>query len=293
VAFQAVGAATRHRRLVAAGHRACALVILGFTFWGLFLFVNGRFDLSDPVPRATQLLEIAAGETAVGVTVPFTWMTLRSWDNPAREERLLLRGDERWRLWGGQPVVVLVRQGFFGTPWVSAVEPDFDKQSREILALVPEAAGVWQELTLFNLRIHRFDEARRVAGEYVTRFPGDRAFPVYVARILTSRDRFPDVAALLAPVAARHEDADVYMLLGYALGMQGRRADGLRYLQRARQMQPDNWWPHYALGWVYGAHGDTANAVLSFERALQLRPGLPDVETQLPRLRSQVAGQRT
>jgi Flp pilus assembly protein TadD len=220
-------------------------------------------------------------------------MTLRSWDNPAREERLLLRRDERWRLWGGQPVIVLVRQGYFGVPWVSAVEPDFEKQSREILRLMPEAAGVWKDLALFHLRLGRFEEARRVAGEYAARFPHDREFPVHVARTLTSRDRFPDVVTLLAPVAARHEDADVYMLLGYALGMQGRRADGLRYLERAREMQPDNWWPHYALGWVYAAHGDTARAVLSFERAVQLRPGLHDAEAQLARLRLQVGGQRT
>jgi Flp pilus assembly protein TadD len=276
-----------------AGHRACALVILGFSFWGLFLFVNGRFDLSDPVARATQIVEIAGGETAIGVTVPFTWLTFISWDNPAREARLLLRWDERWRLWGGQPVVVLVRQGFFGVPWISAIEPDFEKQSREILRVMPEAAGVWKELALFHVRINRFDEARRVAGEYFARFPQNPEFPVRIATILTSRDRFADVAALLTPVAARHEDVDVYMLLGYALGMQGRRTDGLRYLERARAMQPDNWWPHYALGWVYGAHGDTANAVLSFERALQLRPGLHDVEAQLGRLRPQVAGQRT
>jgi tetratricopeptide (TPR) repeat protein len=217
-------------------------------------------------------------------------MTLRSWDDPAQEERLLLHSEERARLWGGQPVVVLVRRGFFGVPWVSAVEPDFEAQSREVLELVPEATGVWKELALFNVRINRLDEARRVAAEYFARFPQSPEFPVHIARILTRRDRFADVAALLSPVAVRHEDADVYMLLGYALGMQGRRVDGLHYLEKARALQPDHWWPHYALGWVHSTHGDTASAVLSFERALQLRPGLPDAEAQLARLRPHVAG---
>jgi hypothetical protein len=58
-------------------------------------------------------------------------------------------------------------------------------------------------------------------------------------------------------------------------------------------MQPRNWWPHYALGWVYAAHGDAANAVLSFERAVQLRPGLYDVERELRRLRPLLASGRT
>lgn len=291
--YNAIGARPRHRRLVAFGYHACALTILAFTFWGLFLFSNGKFDLSDPVAQATQIVEIAAGETELGLTIPFTWATFPSWRAAGRQERLVVRVDERWRLWGGQHVVLLLRRGFFGVTWISAIEPDFERQSREILKIVPEAAEVWKELAAFNLRIARFDEARRATSEYVARFPHDAAFPVHVANLLTSRDRFADVVTLLTPVAARHEHAGAYMLLGYALGMQGHRAKGLSYLERAREMEPDNWWAYYALGWVYGAHGDTASSVRSFQRALQLRPGLPDVEEQLERLRQSGGRQRT
>lgn len=292
-AFRVIRASDRSRRLVTVGRGTCAFLVVAVALWGLFLFGNGWLDRSDPVARPTHIMGIAGGETGLGVMVPYTWMTLRSWDSSARQERLLAHWDERGRLWGGQPVVILLRQGFFGMPWVSTVEPDFEQQSREVFTLVPDAAGVWKELALFNVRINRLDEARRVAGEYFAKFPQSPEFPVQIARILTGRDRFADVTALLAPVAGRHEDADVYMLLGYALGMQGRRDEGLRYLERARTMQPDNWWPHYALGWVHGTHGDMASAVLSFERALQLRPGLPDAEAQLARLRPHVAGRRT
>jgi hypothetical protein len=288
-AVQMMGAG-RPRRLVRIGRVTCAVLVGALALWGLFLFGNGWLDRSDPVARPTHILGIAGGETATGVTVPMTWMTLRSWGDPTREERVLVQWQERPRLWGGQPVVVLLRPGFFGVPWISAIEPDFETQSREVFKLVPEASGVWKELALFNVRINRLDEARRVAGEYFARFPQSPEFPVQIARILAGRDRFADVTALLAPVAVRHEDVDVYMLLGYALGMQGRRDEGLRYLERARTMQPDHWWPHYALGWVHGTHGDTASAVLSFERALQLRPGLRDAEAQLARLRPHVAG---
>lgn len=291
--YGAIGARPRHRRLVDVGYCACALTVLGFTFWGLFLFSNGKFDLSDPVARATEIVEIAAGETELGLTIPFTWATVPSWRTPGRHERLVLRVDERWRLWGGQPVVLLVRRGFFGVTWISAIEPDVERQSREILRLVPEAETVWKELAVFNLRIARFDEARRTASEYVARFPGDPDFPVHVASILTSRDRFADVIALLRPVAAGHEHAGAYMLLGYALGMRGDRVEGLAYLERAREMEPDNWWPYYALGWVHSTHGDTASALRSFERALQLRPGLVDVEEHLQRIRPPAARRRT
>jgi Flp pilus assembly protein TadD len=63
---------------------------------------------------------------------------------------------------------------------------------------------------------------------------------VGIAQLLTSRDRFADVVTVLADVAPRRDDAEVYMLLGYSLGMQGRRAEGLALLERARDMQPTN-----------------------------------------------------
>jgi len=290
--YRLMEARARPRRLVVIGHRVCALTILGFTGWGLFLFSNGKFGLSDPVVHATEIVEVAAGETDLGLIVPFTWAVLRSWQDPARQERMLLRWDERSRLWAGQPVVVLARRGFFGVTWISAVEPDVERQSRDVLQVVPDAVEVWKERARFNLRIGRFDEARAAADEYVARFPRDPEFPVYVASVLITRERFADVVVLLQPVAERHAHAGALMYLGYALGRQGRRAEGLASLERARVLEPDNWWPYYGLGWVQAAHGDTVGAVQSFERALQLRPGLQDVERELRRLRALATTQR-
>jgi hypothetical protein len=283
----------RRRRLARLAYHVCGLTMFGLTFWGLFLFCNGKFDQSDPVAHSTQIAEIAAGETDLGLALPFTWATFPSWRNPGRQERLVLRVGERWRLWGGQPVVLLVRQGLLGVTWISTIEPDIERQSREVLKMAPEAAEVWRDLARFNIRVGRFGEAGRVTGEYVTRFPKDVDFPVYVAHTLTGRDRFADVVTLLTPVAAQHENAAVFMLLGYALGMQRHKAEGLSYLERAREMAPDNWWPHYALGWVYAANGEPTKAVRSFERALELRPGMYDVEERLRTLRRQVVHERT
>jgi tetratricopeptide (TPR) repeat protein len=116
---------------------------------------------------------------------------------------------------------------------------------------------------------------------------------VGIAQLLTSRDRFADVVTVLADVAPRRDDAEVYMLLGYSLGMQGRRAEGLALLERARDMQPTNWWPHYALGWVYAAGADYGRAVMSLQKAVELRPGLYDAEREIQRLRPLVSRART
>jgi tetratricopeptide (TPR) repeat protein len=289
--FEGLDAAPKHRRWVEQVYRVCALMTLGFCFYSLYLFTNGKFDLSDPVPHATKLVAIAHDEAVLGPSTPFTWMTLTSWREPGRTERVLMRRDDRERLWAGQPVVILERQGFYGTRWISAVEPDVDAQSREILRLAPDALQIWKDLAWFHVRLLRFDEARRAASEYIARAPEDPEFPVQIASTMMGRDRFVEIAAVLKPVAQRHERYDIYASYGYAVAMQGNR-EGLKYLERAAAMRPNHWWPHYGLGHAYGVHGDYQRAVTSFERALKLRPGLADVTHQLPTLRQQAARQQ-
>ncbi len=267
------------------GYRLCALVILGSCFYGLFLLSNGTFDLSDPSHHRTEIVRIGLDETEIGIRVPFVWADVRSWRRPGELERILVRPEERERLWGGQAVVVTVRSGFHGVPWISRIEGDVEKQSREILAVAPDAAQIRKDLAEFYVRLGRFTEAAITTREYARRFPEDRDFSVRIARMLTTRARPADVVTVLADIAPRREDADVYMLLGHALAQQGRRPEGVAHLERARAMQPKNWWPHYALGWAYAGAGEHARAVAAFQKALELRPGLADAERELQRLR--------
>jgi hypothetical protein len=289
--FENLGAAPAHRRPVERGFQVCAFVVLGFVFYSLFLFTNGKFDLSDPVPHRARLVGIAHDESALGPSTPFAWMTLTSWRAPDRTESLLVRWDEQERLWPGQRVVVLERAGYYGTRWVSAIEPDLEAQSEEILRLAPGARQIQKDLAWFHVRLLRFDAARQAASEYIRRAPEDAEFPAQIASAMLGRDRFTEIAAILKPVAQRHERFEIYAPYGYALAMQGNR-DGLRYLERAAVMRPNHWWAHYGLGHAYGVHGDAQRAVASFERALALRPGLADVLERLPALRQQAARQR-
>jgi tetratricopeptide (TPR) repeat protein len=181
--------------------------------------------------------------------------------------------------------VVSVRAGFHGVPWVSRIEGDVEKQSLEILAAAPDAARIRRDLAEFYVRLGRFAEAAVVTREYARRFPDDRAFPVRIARMLTTRERLGEVVTVLADVAPRREDADVFMLLGHALAAQGRGPEGLALIERARTMQPRNWWPYWALGWAHAREGEYPRAVAAFQKALELRPDLADAERELQRLR--------
>lgn len=283
--LRGVGARDRQLSAIALGYRVCALAILGFCFYGLFLFSNGKFDLSEPTHHSTEIVRLGMDEAGIGIRVPFVWADVRSWRRPGQLERIVIRPEERERLWGGQTVVVSVRSGFHGTPWVSRIEADVEKHSREILAVAPDAGQIRKDLADFYVRLGRFTEAATTTREYARRFPDDRTFPVQIARLLTSRDRFADVVTVLGDVAPRREDARVFMLLGHSLAAQGRRAEGIAYLERARTMQPGNWWPYYALGWAHSGAGDYARAVASFQRAVELRPRLYDVERELQRIR--------
>jgi hypothetical protein len=270
---------------IAIGYRLCALVILGSCLYGLFLLSNGTFDLSDPAHHRTEIVRIGLDETEIGIRVPFVWADVRSWRRPGELERILVRPEERERLWGGQAIVVSVRAGFHGVPWISRIDGDVEKQSREILAVAPDAAQIRKDLAEFYVRLGRFTEAAITTREYARRFPDDRDFPVRIARMLTTRERPADVVTVLADIAPQREDADVYMLLGHALARQGRRPEGVAHLERARAMQPRNWWPYYALGWAYAGDGEHARAVAAFQKAIELRPGLADAERELQRLR--------
>jgi tetratricopeptide (TPR) repeat protein len=283
--FRGAGATSRQLTPVTVAQKACALAVLGFTFYGLFLFSNGKFDEGRPVYHRTEIVRIGMDETEFGVRVPFVWADVRSWQRPGGIERILLRPEERRTLWGGQAVVVALRPGFYGVPWVWRLEPDREERSAAVLAMFPDAARVWQELAEFHGRLDRFGEAATTTREYTRRFPHDRHFPVHIAWMLTRRDRFADVITVLRDVAPRHQHPEVLMLLGYSLGMQGQQREGVPLLEQARAMVPRNWWPHYALGWVYTSTGEYARAIASFQKARELRPGLYDVDQQIERLR--------
>jgi tetratricopeptide (TPR) repeat protein len=284
--FRRVGATAEQVTPVIAAQKACAVAVLGSAFYGLFLFSNGKFDQGAATLHQAEIVRIGMDEIDLGIRVPFVWADVRSWRRPGDVERILLRPVERERLWGGQAVVVGVRPGFYGVSWIWRLEPDLEKRSREVLALFPDAAQIWKDLAEFYVRLERFTEAATTTREYARRVANDRHFPVRIASLLTSHDRFADVVTVLQDVAPRREDAEVYMLLGYSLGMQGRQPEGLPLLERARELQPRNWWPHYGLGWVYRTAGDYPRALASLQKAIELRPGLYDAEQEVERLRA-------
>jgi Flp pilus assembly protein TadD len=73
------------------------------------------------------------------------------------------------------------------------------------------------------------------------------------------------------------DDSRVISEYGKTLVAMGRAEEGLKFLTRAQQMQPNDWSVYSALGVAYDESGDQRNAQLNYEHALTLKPGEPSV----------------
>jgi hypothetical protein len=60
---------------------------------------------------------------------------LRSWQDGRSSQRVLLYWSEQ-DLWGGQPVLVTFRAGFFNQPWIVSIEPDDGRRLRAVLKVM-------------------------------------------------------------------------------------------------------------------------------------------------------------
>ncbi|GAA0550042.1 hypothetical protein GCM10008941_32500 [Rhizomicrobium palustre] len=69
------------------------------------------------------------------------------------------------------------------------------------------------------------------------------------------------------------DDGRIISEYGKVLVQQGRTSEALDFLKRAVQIVPNDWTLYSALGVAFDGAGDYANAKLSYEHALNLRPG--------------------
>lgn len=76
---------------------------------------------------------------------------------------------------------------------------------------------------------------------------------------------------------AAPDDPRVVGEYGKVLAQQGRTDDALAFLDRAIELQPDNWTFYSALGVAYDQNGDRAKAADAYKHALALKPDEPAV----------------
>jgi tetratricopeptide (TPR) repeat protein len=263
--------------------RVSAAIVVAFFGYGAVLLANARLYASVPYEQAAEVVAISSRDSEFWGVLPYAWADLRIEDTGGRVERVLLTGDERRSLWGGEAVKLQLRRGFFNVPCVMHIFPNVERQSQAVLRVTPTAARALYMLTNVYLAQNRWGEAMVTALRYITFYPDNTSVARHFGEVLESADRFGDVVALLERV--RHPDYDVSVLLGRALARVNRVAEGIAVLERAARLQPDEPDAYRDLGLIHLAAGDVERATAMFENALKRQPRSPDVQAQLRRLR--------
>ncbi|AKQ65347.1 hypothetical protein A176_002259 [Myxococcus hansupus] len=147
---------------------------------------------------------------------------------------------------------------------------------REALDAGPSAA-LYDALAAMLHRQGRGDEALRLLGDAVARFPRDEDL-LYV--LGAAHERQGDVpgalARMRAVLAVSPDHAAALNFLGYLLAQAGQNLDEAeRRVRRALELRPETGAYLDSLGWVYFRRGDYTRAVDALERASSLSPDEP------------------
>ena len=265
-----------------------SLLVRVFVYYSLLLYANAKLDTAKPVYQNTEIVSLNKGDV-LGLSMPYSWVTLRDRDNPDKTEQVLLQATERAKLSGAQPVVLTIQPGYFGIPWIAAIESDWVHYAGEILKLAPTAAYAWKNLILFQLDHKHWPEATAAADEYLKLYPKDYDMALGIGSQFDMAARYNEAIPFYEYVVDRRPTYYAYQLLGTALSWGGHNPRAAEVLETSVKLNPDYWEAYYHLGYVYGGMGRLAEGIAAFEKALELRPNFPEVKIELDRLRKALA----
>lgn len=265
-----------------------SLIIRVFVYYSLLLYANGKLDSSEPVERNSEILSVSAGEIRLGFPVPYSWATLRSWEDPNQSKRFFLQPQEQDALWGGEMVIVQTRQGLFGIPWVAKIARHEEHYAKEILKLTPTASDAAQSLIHLYLKRQRWNEAIAATREHLKIYPKAYDFVFFVGSELTLNGIYNVGIQFLDYSIAHRPTYDRYQQLGWALSYQGNKTRAAEVLERSIDLKPYQWNAYYHLGYVYSDMGRNEEALAMFQKALERHPDFPEVEEEIVRLRRKI-----
>ena len=220
-----------------------------FVLYSLLLFANAALDRTTVEPREADVVEIAGDSLDLG-HIPFRWVALRPVEDPGRVERVLLSPVDP-SLWAGEPVLLDVRSGFFGLPWVARISLDDVRQGRATLERNPTSAEGWKLLIKGYALRNKIAEGTDATVEYARLYPADYDWPETIAKGLGMAGHCPEMYRVLEPFIPRRTDYEFYVYVGHALACMKRAPEALVFLEKARALEPENWWADYEIGYLY------------------------------------------
>jgi hypothetical protein len=294
-------------RALRAVEHALLLIVGVFVLYGLVCYVNGAFDRSAPVEVHTQVVHIGRAEAAFHEVLQYAWTDFWSWRPAGGAQRMLLSASERAALWPGQGVIMEVRAGALGIPWVARVRRDEEWQYRRVLEIAPTAAGARKALVDLYVAQGRWPEAAAAALEYRRHYPKDYEYLSRVASTLMFVGLDAAAVALVEPFARDSAHPEVLTMAGWALHRAARQAGrptpggpvpdqsarGIAMLEKSSRLDPGNLWTQYYLGYAYRDVGRLPEAIVAFQRVVDRVPIHADAQRQIIALRAQLKASAT
>ena len=220
-----------------------------YVLYSVLLFANAALDRTVAEFREADVVEIAGDSLDLG-HIPLRWIALRSVDDPARVDRVLLSPIDP-PLWAGQPVLLEVRPGFFRLPWIARISLDDVRQGRAILERNPTSAEAWKMLIKGYAERNKVAEGTAATVEYARLYPGDYDWPERIALGLGMTGHYAEMYRILEPFIPRRVDYEFYVYVGHALARMKRTPEALVFLEKAKALEPENWWADYEIGYLY------------------------------------------
>jgi tetratricopeptide (TPR) repeat protein len=289
---------------------ALLMVVGGFALYGLVCYVNGALDRSPTADVRSQVLQIGRPEALFYEGLPYAWSDFASWRNGGGgTERMLLTAGERRALWPGEGVIMEMRSGALGIPWVARVRRDEEWQYRRVLEIAPTAAGARKALINLYISQTRWPEAAAAALEYQHHYPKDFEYLRGVASTLMFVGQDTAAVALVEPFARNSARPAALTMAGWALHRAARKTGlrppaashpggdseattrGIAMLETSSRMDPGNLWTFYYLGYAYRDVGRLNDALAAFQRVVDKVPAHSDARRQMADLREQLAAQ--
>jgi energy-coupling factor transporter transmembrane protein EcfT len=263
-------------------------LIFLFACYGVVIFANGFRDQSPPRAQISTVGDMNRDDFGVAEMVfTLSWIELAPGEPSNAGGRLMVHANERAVLWRGQPVVLEMRQGAVGIPWVSKVSRDEERYWKDVLEHMPTATEAWKRLARLYLARQRFNDAYATARRYLEIAPHDFDFACNIASGFAVSHRFAEAAAILEPYA-KEPDYERYNTLGWIFHKLGKNERAVELLKVSIPLDPDNFYAYFHLGYTLKDMGRNEEAIAMFEKVLQYRPIFPEMDEQIRLLRKKI-----
>ena len=229
--------------------KVSGVLVRVYVLYSVLLFANAALDRTVAGFREADVVEIAGDSLDLG-DIPMRWIALRPIGDAGPVERVLLSPLDP-PLWPGQPVLLEARPGFLRIPWIAQISLDDLRWGRAILEHNPTSAEGWKSLIKGYALRDNVPDGTDATVQYARLYPADHDWPERIALGLGMTGHCAEMYRILEPFIPRRTDYEFYVYVGHALACMKRRAEALVFLEKAKALEPDNWWADYEIGYLY------------------------------------------